>query len=126
MLSKIFANTIYVQIRKDTFRLKSIETKREYEVVATTPFTTDRLLVGQFNTAEKLLTEAIRRLRSGNLFQASPIVVIHPMELVGSELSEVEQRLFTELAAGAGARKVFVHVGAPLTDPEVLSICRGK
>jgi actin-like ATPase involved in cell morphogenesis len=124
MLGRFLANTIYVQVRKNTFRLRHIEGKKEREVSAQKPFTTTRLLVGQFQEAETLLRKAIQEIGSGGLFQVSPVVVIHPIEMVEGGLSEVEERALRELALSSGARSVFVHVGAPLTDSEVVSVGR--
>jgi actin-like ATPase involved in cell morphogenesis len=126
MLSRFLANTIYVQVRKNTFRLRHIEGKKEREISAQKPFTTTRLLVGQFQEAESLLRKAIQEISNGSLFQVSPVIVIHPIEMVEGGLSEVEERALRELAMSSGARSVFVHVGASLTDPEVVSVGQKK
>lgn len=126
MLGRFMANTIYVQVRKNAFRLRHIEGKKEREVSAQRPFTTARLLVGQFQDAALLLRKAIQEIGSGGLFRVSPAVVIHPVEMVEGGLSEVEERVLRELALGSGARSVVVHVGAPLTDAEVMSVDQKK
>lgn len=126
MLTKFLANTIYVQVRKNAFRLRHIEGKKEREIVARKPFTTTRLLVGQFQEAASLLRKAIREAGNGGLFQVSPVVVIHPVEMVEGGLSEIEERLFIELALSSGARSVYVYVGSPLTDLEVVSVSQQK
>lgn len=126
MLNKFLANTIYLQIRQNAFRLRHIESKKERDVTAHKPFTTSRLLVGQFQEAESLLRNAIKEFANGGLFQVSPVIVLHPLEMVEGGLSEVEKRLYRELALAAGARSVFIHVGAPLTDAEVLSLSKNK
>ena len=126
MLTTLFANTLYIQVRKNRFRLRHIEGKQEREVSAQTPFTTTRLLLGQFQVAETLLKQAIRAIGSGSFFRVSPVVVIHPMEMVEGGLSEVEERALRELAKSAGARRVFVHIGAPLSDSEVLALSQDK
>ena len=126
MLAKLLANTIYVQIRKNSIRLRHIEGKKEREIVAQKPFTTTRLLVGQFKDTESLLRKGIQEIGSGGLFQVSPVVVMHPIEMVDGGLSEVEERVYRELALSVGARSVFVHVGKPLTDSEVVSVTQNK
>lgn len=126
MLKTLLANTIYVQVRKNAFRVRHIEGRKEREVPAQKPFTTARLLVGQFQEASSLLRKAIQEIGPGGLFTVSPVVVIHPLEMVEGGLSEVEERLYRELALSTGARTVFVHVGSPLTDAEVVSISEGK
>ena len=126
MFSKFLSNTIYVQVRKNAFRLRHLESKEEREVSAPKPFTTTRLLIGQFQAAEALLKKAIREIGHGGLFQTSPIVIIHPMDMVEGGLSEVEERAFRELALSSGARRAYVYVGAPLTDSELVSLSQTK
>jgi hypothetical protein len=126
MLKTFFANTVYVQVRKNSFWLRHIESGKEREMPAQEPFTTTRLLVGQFQAAESLLRKAIKAIGNGGLFQVSPVVVIHPMEMVEGGLSQVEERVYRELARSAGARSVIVHVGKPLQEAEVLSLSRSK
>jgi rod shape-determining protein MreB and related proteins len=48
-----------------------------------------------------------------------PRIVIHPLEMVEGGLSEVEERIFREVAISAGASKVIVWVGKDLNDAEV-------
>jgi len=47
-------------------------------------------------------------------------MVIHPIEMVEGGLSQVEERMFKELATAAGARKVSVWLGHELSDQEVV------
>lgn len=126
MLSRLFANTLYVQVRKNAFRLRHIESGKERDVAAPTPFTTARLLVGQFREAASLLRTAVGELAGSGLFAASPAVVIHPTEMVEGGLSEVEERVLRELALGAGARSVVVHVGPVLADADVTAMIRSR
>jgi len=50
--------------------------------------------------------------------------VIHPTEMVEGGLSEVEERVLRELALGAGARSVVVHVGLALAGCRVMALTR--
>lgn len=126
MRNQFFANTIYVQVRKNAFHLRHLESKRERDISAQEPFTTTRLLLGQFQVAETVLRKGLREISGGGLFQASPVVVIHPLEMVEGGLSEVEARAFRELALSSGARKAYVHVGAPLSDAEIVSLIQKR
>jgi rod shape-determining protein MreB len=83
------------------------------------------MLVGNFTAAQECLKAALSEAR-GTGFSISTSVVIHPLEKTDGGLTQVEERLFHELAAGAGASRVFVWVGAPLTDAEVISKIKGK
>lgn len=120
MLRGILSNNIYVKVYENRFVLKKLEDgARPVTITADEPFTTKRLLVGQFAAAERTLKRGFKELFSGNWFSSSPVVVIHPMVKVEGGLSEVEDRVFRELAAGAGARKVVVWLGHELSDAEV-------
>lgn len=80
----------------------------------TNPFSHPRLLVNGFQRAEKVLQHGIRQVCEAKLFQPSPIVVVHPREKLDGGITDIECRLFRELAIGAGAREVRLHVGDEL------------
>ena len=83
------------------------------------------MLVGDFTAAQECLKKALSEAR-GSGFALTTAVVIHPVERIDGGLTQVEERLFYELAVGAGASKVVVWVGAPLSDAEVISKLKGK
>lgn len=119
MLRSLLSNDVYVKVYENRLVLKKLEDgARPITVTANEPFTTKRLLVGQFSAAEDLLKRGLNELFSSNWLSPSPVVVIHPMEKVEGGLSEIEDRLFRELAVGAGARKVVIWLGHELSDAE--------
>ena len=120
------SNAIYVRVSKNRFRLKNIGTGAEAETTPNPGFTTSRLLVGGFRVAQAALKEAMGRVMGKGLFAGSPSVVIHPLEMIDGGLSEIEDRVFRELALGAGAAKVVVWVGHELSDHEVKGKLDGK
>ena len=115
----MFSNTVYVRVHKNQFRIRHIESGADTTVMATTPFTTGRLLIGQFEAARDSLKGALKQIVKGRLFAPSPCVVMHPLEMIGEGLSEIEKRTFQEVAIGAGAAQVVVWVGHELGDAEV-------
>lgn len=119
MIEKLFANTVYVKVFSNRFELKHIESGKSEIAVSNESFATERLLVGTFSIAENVLKRAMKQLHQNRWFSPSPIVVIQPMEKVEKGLSEVEERVLLELAAGAGARRVIVWEGHELSDEEV-------
>ena len=119
-------SAIYVRVSKNRLRLKNIDTGAEADVMPTPGFTTTRLLVGHFRGAQTALKEAIRKVIGKGLFTASPGVVIQPLEMTEGGLSEIEERVLRELAAGAGAAKVVVWLGHELSDSEVKGKLDGK
>jgi len=96
MLKSFFSNTVYIKVYPNKFELKSIETGKSLSLTSPEAFTTRRLLV------------------------LKPVVVIHPMSMMDDGLSEIEERVFYELASSAGARKVKVWLGHDLSDKDVL------
>jgi len=119
MLANLFFNAVYVKVRRNQFQVLSLKSGFETTVVAQTPFTTTRLLVGQFVVAQNTLKDALKQITKGSLLAVSPYIVIHPLEMVEGGLSEIEERIYREVAIGAGASKVVVWVGHELNDSEV-------
>ena len=120
------ASTIYVRVSRDQFHVRNLETRVETTVIAQKPFTTARLLIGQFLVAEQTLRGTLKQVGRRGLFAPSPNVVIHPLEMIDGGLSEVEERVFREVVVSAGAKKVFVWVGHELSDSEVLEKLDGE
>lgn len=58
MLTRLFFNPYYVRIFKNKFIVKNISENKEITLTSIQPFSTSRLLVGEFIEAEKLLTKA--------------------------------------------------------------------
>ena len=82
------------------------------------------MLVGNFTAAQSCLKSLLAQAR-GSGFALSVVVLIHPLEKIEGGLSQVEERLFRELAVGAGASKVLVWIGATLSDSEVIEKLKG-
>jgi len=110
----------YVRVYKNRFHVRKIGDEiKEIEIEAEMPFSTDRLLVGEFLVAEKILSKVFKELGESRLLSKGPMVVMQPMEMSGEELSEVEERILRELAYGSRAFRASVWLGKELTDEEV-------
>lgn len=121
MLKKLLASTVYARIYANRLRLRHIESAKEIDVNAAEPYTSQRLLVGNFAVAETLLRKALKEFIGGKLFALSPTMLIHPMEKIDGGLSQIEERALLELGLGAGARKTKVYLGEELSDAEVMN-----
>lgn len=119
MLTAFFANTAYVLVKNNQFRVRHLESNAEATFDAQPSFTTTRLLIGEFRVAESLLKRALQQVSNRGFFSVAPCVVIQPIEMIQGGLSEVEERVFREVAVGAGASKVVVWVGSQLSDAEI-------
>jgi len=112
-------DTIYILVNINSFTVKHVEAGRVITVKANEPFTSTRLLVGNFNVAERLLSGAIKKVYKHSIF-VSPRIIIHPLEMVEGGLCEVEERAIMELAVGSfnGGGKVIIWQGKVLSDKE--------
>jgi rod shape-determining protein MreB and related proteins len=124
-MTRLFSNPFYVRVRKNRLRVRSLESAKEATFDAQPPFTSARLLVGEFQIAEGLLRRAFKEMTRG-IFAVSPQVLIQPLEMIEGGLSEVETRCLRELALGAGASKAVVWTGAELSDAQVREKLDGK
>jgi actin-like ATPase involved in cell morphogenesis len=119
LLSKFTTQILYVKIRENLLTIKSVKNGEIITLKAVTPFSTKRFLVAEFSIAQKLLQSALEKLNKGFI---KPIVVVHPLENIEDRLSEVEEKIFKELALSAGAREVKLHIGRELSSEELLHI----
>lgn len=125
-MSALLPKPLYVRVRRNQFRVRNLESAAEATFDAQPPFTTARLLIGQFLAAENLLKRALKETSTGGIFAITPRVLIQPLEMIEGGLSEVEERVLREVAIGAGASKVVVWVGHELSDAEVREKLNGK
>ena len=88
--------------------------KNQAGVEVVNPFSHPRLLVADFQKAEKVLMHAFQTLFAKSWFAVAPRVVVQPMEKLEGGLTDIELRVFRELCLGAGAREVVVYVGTVL------------
>jgi hypothetical protein len=73
------------------------------------PYSSARLLVGNFDSAESCLKRALQEMHVFRRFSLrKPKLVMRPKEKIDGGLSQVEIRLFQELGLRAGARRVEV------------------
>lgn len=84
----------------------------KYQII--NPFKHPRVLLNDFQVAEKIMQHAVREIHKARFFAPAPRVIFQPMEKTEGGLSPIEERAFRELCLGAGAREVIIHVGAEL------------
>lgn len=124
-MEHFFTNDIYIKVGENIFEAKNISSGGHWETLSPdSPFTTDRLLVGTFSSAEPALTKLVKQVLPKAMLTRRARVVIHPTTRIEGGLSEVEERILKELALGAGAVKVVVHVGRELTDSAVVEMIK--
>lgn len=79
-------------------------------LVPRSPFTTTRLLVGNFIEAEECLRAGFKEMRLNSFFRfLRPKVQMYPKEMTEGGLSGIEERVLYELGYSVGARSVEIH-----------------
>ena len=113
---------VYLKIKINQVWAKQLEGQTGVELQADQPFTTERLLIGNFDSALSVTKAAIKQVNLGKRRWVSPNVVIHPLECVEEGLSPVEKRMFCELASLANSYDVRVWEGTELSDRQVIEL----
>jgi rod shape-determining protein MreB and related proteins len=114
----IFRTDLYIKLFENRIHARNIETREAVETQATKPFSCPRALVGDFDAAQACLKTAISAVKSSSLTLRTRIL-IQPMEKIEGGLTQVEDRVFTELALRCGASKAVVWIGESLSDEAV-------
>ena len=114
--------TIYVQVFANRFLVHNVDTGASTEVARNMEFSSPRMLIADFTVAEQQLRNAVRKVGKGLL---GAEMLVHPLELIEGGVTQVERRTFVELGIGAGASKVAVWSGVPLSGEAVKKEIRG-
>ena len=93
--------------------------KKGGDVQIINPFHHPRILIADFTVAEKIVQHAMRQILSGQLFNPSPFVIVHPMERIEGGITGIERRAFEELARGAGAFEAVVYTGNEIPNKDL-------
>ncbi|MFE8073461.1 hypothetical protein QQM79_20585 [Marinobacteraceae bacterium S3BR75-40.1] len=113
---KLFEEKLYVKVSRNRFEIMKVSGEPAVEIVSSPePFSTSRLLIGEFVRAEHELQQGIQKLLPKKLIKRRPKVLMHPIEMTEGGLSEVEVKVLREVAFGAGAYKVELWEGEELS-----------
>lgn len=89
------------------FEAKSLASSN---VVVTNPFKHPRSFVGDFYLAEKIIQHGMLQVHKSRI-RPAPRVIMHQLEKTEGGLTNIEERVLREIAAGAGAREVVIYLG---------------
>ena len=126
LLGKVFPNAVYVRVRRNQFRIRHVKSGADRTFQAAASFSTTRMLIGEFTAAEHALKAALKNAEKDRLLRLPPQILKHPLEMIEGGLSQIEERIFLEVAKGAGASKAMVWLGPELSDEEVKRKLGGK
>ena len=120
MLTKLIEEKLYVKVSRNQFEIIPVSDESSTKIISSPqPFSTSRLLVGEFALAEHYLTSGVKDVLPKKMIKPSPAILIHPVEMIEGGLSEVEIKVLREISLGAGAHKVVVWDGETLTLDQV-------
>lgn len=117
---------IYVRIYRNRMKVLNYSTGKEVEGIPEEPFTTSRLVMGQFvpamNLLIKLVKEVDRRPFILRKLFSKHQVIIHPLEMNEGGHSQVEFRSYMELASTISQKGKHIYAcsrAEPLTNQEL-------
>lgn len=116
---------VYLKIDVNKIWAKQLEGQTIVELIADEPFTTERLLIGNFDSALSVAKKAIKQVNLGKQRLVTPNVVVHPLAYTEGGLSPVEKRMFHDLAALANAYAM-IWEGNELSDAQVIALFQTK
>lgn len=120
MLNK-YRESIYIRVKKNSFQVLNCNNNSEHTEMASTPFSTQRLAVGEFFPAIATLNMAISKVIKKSIFKIQPIIIIQQQYLCEGGLSGVEERVLLELSHNIKPHKVYVWQGAELSKQDILN-----
>ena len=97
-----------VEVRIYKNRMELSAANRLIHVQSDSPFSTTRLLVGEFHPAVDCLKRGLDEIGAFGIFKRKPTLLIRTMELNSGGLSAVERRCLLEVGSAAGASRVEV------------------
>jgi len=104
----IFKRTpIYIKLSKNRIEIVNLETLEKISRESVEPFSTERLIIADFNKAEALIRNIIEDLLPRkSIFPRQTKILIQQAESVEGGLSELEKRGLRDLAEMAGGTSV--------------------
>jgi hypothetical protein len=120
LFSRIRTCTLYIRVHKNRFFIRHIENGSEVSRTCTDKFSTDDIIIGDYQLAEQCLSDSLEELLGSALRFLSIRAVIHQSDPTKSGLSFDDERMLEALALKVGIDYVVVWEGHPLSDDEVM------
>jgi len=126
----VFVRNFMIRVYQNRFEVVPLDSVSESVTIdSTEPFSTPRLLVGDFSLAESALQKAMRSVvprRWFGLLAPRVSALIHPVEMAEGGLSQVEHRVLEEIAEASGIGRVVIWCRPELSAPEALGRLRAQ
>lgn len=105
MFGFLKATPVYLKIFENKMELVNLRSSETFTGVPLQNFSTQRLLLANFNHAEELARRLVREARLQN---KRIKVLVHPMHIAEEGISEIEKRALRDLAEQMGASSVLI------------------
>jgi hypothetical protein len=115
---------LVIYISRNMVEVLNVDTGLVVNGIPLSPFTTSRLLIGEFDPALELIRALITKVRSNRVLKPFLHVIVQPIDLVDGGVSSVEKRTFAELGFQSGATLVLLSFerSSKLSKAEALEI----
>ena len=121
MAAPVLSHTLYIQVFDNKLVIRHLGKNIEVSSTAELPFSSTRLLVGDFTAAAAHFKKSIAQcIAKASRFNFGFNAVVHPRDKIDGGLSQVEERTLMVLMNMSGARKIHIHLGHVLSDAEVV------
>jgi hypothetical protein len=99
---------LVIYISRDRVEVLNLDTGLVVQGNPVSPFSTPRLLIGDFDPALELIRVLIKKVRSKRFLKPFLHVMLQPLDLIEGGISPVEKRTLVELGLQSGAAAVFL------------------
>lgn len=115
---------LVIYISRNSVEILNVDTGLIVNGKPLSPFTTSRLLIGEFDPALDLIRELITKVRSDRFLKPFLHVIVQPIDLVEGGVSSVEKRTLVDLGFQSGAASVLLSLerSSKLSKAEALEI----
>ncbi len=118
---KFFKPTIiYVRIFVNSIEIRDVNKEITIKRTALNKFSTERLLIGNFNNAHDFIRELLKEIGGDRIIRPSINAVVQPMEKKVGGLSQVELRPFYDIMEHNGAKRVEIYENDDLLSDEAV------
>jgi hypothetical protein len=120
-----YQHQVYVQVFENRFECLFMPSGKRKTIIADEPFSSKKMLVSDFNIADKALSEVIISNKKWHFFKyfiRQSLIVMHQRERA-EEICPTEIKILEELAYGSGAgyKAVYVWQGPELTEQDMIN-----
>jgi len=118
---------LYVRFKKNEFEIKHIQSGKSISRKATTPFSNDRLLIADFETAEAFMKNIIDELLKdeNKLILKSNRIIIQPVDSILNTITPNDKKLYIECGITSGAKDVWLtNKPGLLSDEAILELLK--